>query len=151
MRSSAWLWLCAVLGCGGKIVEAAPIPETFEKPAAPEAPGTGDAEHELGPGAPAGGRAAPANVTPLDACEVLCERDARCDTTLPALPARAGETGDCRTRCDDRLAEKCGIDEWLLCFASKIERSTCAPLPDECRPAFCAWASCAKQPVSNCE
>lgn len=146
MRSTVWLGLL-VLGCGGKIVETAPIPESFEKPTAPEEPST---ENKVGT-APAPGNPAPTSVNALDACEVLCERDARCDTTLPALPVREGETGDCKTRCNQRLAGKCGIDDWLLCYAEAIEPSSCTPLPDTCKPAFCAWASCAKQPVSNCE
>jgi hypothetical protein len=152
MRSTSWLCLLLLLflGCGGKIVETAAIPDQHpaeEEPrlepppsfGTPAAPGTQ-------PSPPA-----PTSVTPLDACEVLCERDARCDTTLPALPVREGETGDCKTRCNERLAGKCGIDDWLLCYASKIEPGACTPLPDDCRPAFCAWAWCAKQPVSNCE
>lgn len=99
------------------------------------------------------GHPAPTSTMPVDACLVLCERDARCDTTLPAVPAREGETADCQTRCEARLAEKskCAMDDWLLCYASSVEPDACTPLPDECRPAFCAWARCEKQPVSNCE
>jgi hypothetical protein len=151
MRSSAWLFVLLLSACGGKIVETAPIAETT--------PVDGDERKSDGqqgtlapppPPAPTGAPA-PASVTPLDACEVLCERDARCDTTLPALPVNQDESGDCRTRCEKRLAGKCGIDDWLLCFASAITPNACTPLPEECKPAFCSWARCAKQPVSNCE
>lgn len=152
MRSSAMLGFVVVavlVGCGGKIVESAPLPEgrtgfTEEAAAEQEEPGTGAGTTP--------GFAAPTSTTPRDACEVLCERDARCDTTLPALPAKEGEGGDCRSRCASRLTnEKCGMDEWLLCYAAAVVPDACTPLPEECRPAFCAWARCAKQPVSNCE
>jgi hypothetical protein len=140
---------CVVLACGGKVVETAPIQEnpSFQPvPVAPVEPVRGEEENKPKPGQPA-----PTSVTPLDACEVLCERDARCDTTMPALPVRDGESGDCKTRCEERLAGKCGIDDWLLCYAASVDRDSCTPLPEGCRPAFCAWASCSKQPVSNCE
>ena len=148
MRSSLLLFIVSVLaGCGGKIVETAPIPDEtmpFEKPSKTEPPSSTVPDVPSSP-------PAPATVTSLDACNVLCERDARCDTTLPALPAKDGDSGrDCESRCEDRLAGKCGVDDWLLCYASRITPDVCTPLPDECRPAFCAWARCAKQPVSNC-
>lgn len=152
MRST--LWLLFVLGCGGKIVEKA----SFDDPAKPISPKPDDQDgrQEKGgfvpvPTDPAPSNPTPASVTPLDACEVLCERDARCDTTLPALPVNREEPGDCKARCEKRLAGKCGIADWLLCFASSIEPNTCTPLPDECKPAFCSWAECAKQSVSVCE
>jgi hypothetical protein len=151
MRST--IWLLFVLGCGGKIVETAPFGEpTNPNPDAPKNDGQQKTGFVPVPTTdPAPSNPTPASVTPLDACEVLCERDARCDTTLPALPVNGEETGDCKMRCEKRLAGKCGIDEWLLCYASSIAPNACTPLPDECKPAFCAWASCAKQPVSNCE
>jgi hypothetical protein len=147
MRPWSSLCLCVLLGCGGKIVETAPMRENPPFQPAP----VGSVEPVEEEEKPKPGQATPTSVTPLDACEVLCERDARCDTTLPALPARQGERGDCKTRCEARLAGKCGIDDWLLCYAASIDGHSCTPLPEECRPAFCAWASCSKQPVSNCE
>ena len=149
----AWPCFCVmVVACGGKIVETAPV-DANERTGFVPAPGTTTSPRDPPPGTPTPmpGNPAPASVTPLDACEVLCERDARCDTTLPALPVSRDETGDCRTRCERRLAGRCGIDDWLLCFAASIQPDACTPLPDECKPAFCAWAACAKQPVSNCE
>lgn len=139
------------LGCGGKIVEAAPMPDEktpFED--APKAEPSPSASPSLVPDVPPPSPA-PATLSSLDACKVLCERDARCDTTLPALPSKDGDFGsDCESRCADRLAGKCGVDDWLLCYASHITADACTPLPDECRPAFCAWARCAKQPVATC-
>lgn len=147
--------LLFVLGCGGKIVETAPLDDRGITDSRNTNSREGDGQQKTGfvpvPADPAPSNPSPASVTPLDACEVLCERDARCDTTLPALPANGEETGDCKTRCEKRLAGKCGIDDWLLCFASSITPNACTPLPEECKPAFCAWAACAKQPVSNCE
>jgi hypothetical protein len=152
MRRFLWLSLCMLAGgCGGKIVETAAIAE----PAPADDDANGDPRFEPVPTTPVPTPPAtnptPTSVTPLDACQVLCERDARCDTTLPALPMREGETGDCHTRCETRLRERCGIDDWLLCYAALIDTNACTPLPAECRPAFCAWATCAKQPVSNCK
>jgi hypothetical protein len=152
MRLSLSVCMVIVAGCGGKIVETAPLSEPA--PTADDSnvgPPVETATPFPAPAPPAPANPSPTSVTPLDACQVLCERDARCDTTLPALPARKGEAGDCETRCKTRLAEKCGIDDWLLCYAGLIEPNACTPLPAECRPAFCAWAQCAKQPVSNCE
>lgn len=142
-----WIGLGVLLGCGGKIVETTPLGE----PTPPGATTPVEMPSAAPPPAPSG-HPAPTSVTPLDACEVLCERDARCDTTLPALPVIDGASdGDCKARCEKRLAGKCGIDDWLLCYASAIDPKTCTPLPDECKPAFCAWATCSRQPVSNCE
>lgn len=140
--------LLVLSGCGGKIVvDAAPVgdvPSTMDTPRKPD-----DREHQPPPFvAPA---PAPATPSPLDACTTLCARDARCDTTIPALPVRDGEDGDCETRCQTRLGEKCGIDDWLLCYAARVDPNACTPLPEECRPAFCAWAKCARQPVSQCQ
>ena len=150
----ATILLLFVLGCGGKIVETAPVDDPARTSPAKTDDGDirfGPAPADPAPSNPAPSHPTPASVTPLDACEVLCERDARCDTTLPALPVNGEETGDCKTRCEKRLAGKCGIDDWLLCFASSITPNACTPLPDECKPAFCSWAACARQPVSNCE
>lgn len=154
MRRSRMLFSAVMLvGCGGKIVETAPFAErdrvafTEPQPDVPEAQ-----EPPAPPATLPFEEPTPTPTTPLGACEVLCERDARCDTTLPALPVKEGEGGDCKTRCETRLSrDTCGIDGWLLCYAGYVEPSTCTPLPADCRPAFCAWARCAKQPVSNCE
>ena len=135
-------------GCGGKIVEAAPMAD--EKTSPEDVPKAEPPPSSPVPAVPTSAPA-PATVTSLDACKVLCERDARCDTTLPALPVKDGDRGrDCESRCEERLAGKCGVDDWLLCYASRITPDACTPLPEECRPAFCAWAVCAKQPVSQC-
>lgn len=151
MRSFTWMLLpLSFLGCGGKIVDAAPIGDGPIAPvSAPAREDHATTEPQLPKVPPS--NPTPATATPRDACKVLCDRDARCDTTLPALPVREDEQGDCEARCERRLEEKCGIDDWLLCFASHIEPATCTPLPAECRPSFCAWSRCAKQPVSNCD
>lgn len=115
---------------GGKIVEAAPIQDetarTAERPVE-EAP---ENDQQVGIGMPPA-HPAPKTVTSLDACEVLCERDAR---------------------CEERLAGKSGIDDWLLCYASRIEPDVRTPLPEECKPAFSRLgelreATCVELPV----
>jgi hypothetical protein len=151
------LLLVVVSACGGKIVETPPDRDpsggtppasTAASPTSPTEPPPAFVEESPPPPAPT---PAPAPRTSLDACNALCERDARCDTTIPALPTNEADTGDCDTRCRKRLAGKCGIDDWLFCFAERIDPNACTPLPDECRPAFCAWAKCAKQPVWQCQ
>src|SRR5687767_1461104 len=95
MRSSLLLFIVST-ACGGKVVETAPFPDE-------RVPG-GDAPNSEPPSSPVPdvppSMPAPATVTSLDACKVLCERDARCDTTLPALPVKDGDSGsDCESRC----------------------------------------------------
>lgn len=157
MRRSANLLrgvvLVGAVACGGKIVETTPFvePKTgFTDETDREAKDARSAQQPAAGTTP--GHPAPQSTSPLDACAVLCERDARCDTTLPALPVREGEDGDCSNRCEARLSgDECGMENWLSCYAASVDPKTCTPLPGDCRPAYCAWARCAKQPVSNCE
>src|SRR5689334_17971470 len=90
--------LLLLYGCGGKIVETVPVEGERATVQPSPAPTTKD------PATAPPAKEEPATVTPatassLDACNVLCERDARCDTTLPALPVHDGEGGDCASRC----------------------------------------------------
>ena len=88
----------------------------------------------------------PPTSTVEDACNKLCDRDATCPTTLPAIPNAPGDPDDCVLRCRGKAQAKCGASDWLFCYADRI--SGCTALPPECLDAYCAWETCAKQPRS---
>jgi len=148
--------LFAITACGGKILEEPSTSSVITAPAGAAPPAPTDATNDSAPPDSTGSSAQPgvqgatSGDGTFDACTILCDRDERCPTTLPAIPTTITGSGDCISRCHARLAGKCGADAWLLCFASRIDPNACTKLPDECLDTYCAWARCAKQPVASC-